>query len=120
MPGFVELTFTRNTLYLAAGPVFLSGFGWSVAVFTVLFGVTQWTFSEFLIGPGAQNAFFGADRHWDYRDSPGPHRFRFWSETAPRWNRPATLQTFLSAAALALATSRVGLWIGNGMARVRR
>lgn len=89
-------------------------------LFTALFAVTQWYFAEFLIGPGGQNWFFGADRHWDYTERLGPNRFRFWSETNPQWNTPATLRTFLISAALAFGACRVGLWIGNGMARVRR
>ncbi|MGE3313300.1 MAG: hypothetical protein AB7O66_25315 [Limisphaerales bacterium] len=88
--------------------------------FTALFGITQWYASEFLIGPGGQNWVFGADRHWDYTERLGPNRFRFWSETHPRGNTPATLRTFVLAAALALGATRIGLWIGNGMARVRR
>lgn len=92
----------------------------AAVVFTAVFGVTQWYFSEFLIGPGGQNAFFAADRHWDYRSTLGPNQFRFWSETGPRWNPPATLRTFVISAALAFGACRVGLWIGNGMARVQR
>ena len=92
----------------------------AAVVFTALFGVTQWYFSEFVIGPGGQNAFFSADRHWDYREALGSNRFRFWSETSPRWNRPATPMTFVLSAALAFVACRVGLWLGNGMARVRR
>ena len=89
-------------------------------VFTALFVATQWHFAEFLIGPGGQNAFFGADRHWDYTETLGPNRFRFWSETGPRWNTPASGRTFLISGALAFVACRVGLWLGNGMARVRR
>lgn len=92
----------------------------AAVVFTLLFGLAQWYFAEFLIGPGGQNAFFGADRHWDYTETLGANRFRFWSETSPRSNPPATARTFLWSAVLAFAACRVGLWLGNGMARVRR
>lgn len=90
------------------------------AVFAILFIATQWNFSEFLIGPGAQNGFFGGDRIWDYTDPLTDNRFRFWSETSPRWNVPATWNTFVIAGLLAVVASRVGLWLGNWMARVRR
>ncbi|MBL9127849.1 MAG: hypothetical protein JNL97_09395 [Verrucomicrobiales bacterium] len=92
----------------------------AAVVFTALFVGTQWHFAEFLIGPGGQNAFFGADRHWDYTETLGPNRFRFWSETAPHRNVPATSRTFLLSGLLAFAACRLGLWLGNGMSRVRR
>jgi hypothetical protein len=88
--------------------------------FTALFGLTQWYFSEFLIGPGGQNWFFGADRHWAYSESLGADRYLFWSETNPRWNAPATARTFVVAALLAMVACRLGLWLGNWMSRVRR
>ncbi len=90
------------------------------AVFAALFIATQWHFAEFLIGPNAQNGFFGGDRIWDYTDPLTDNRFRFWSETGPQWNVPATTTTFVIAGVLAVVASRVGLWLGNWMARVRR
>src|SRR6185503_1591249 len=35
--------------------------------FLILFLVTQWFFSAFLLSPYAQNWFFAADRHWGYQ-----------------------------------------------------
>lgn len=92
----------------------------SAIAFTTLFAAVQWNFSEFLIGPGGQNWFFGADRHWAYSESLGESRMRFWSETSPRWNVPATAMTFAYSALLSFVSSRVGLWLGNWMASVRR
>lgn len=89
-------------------------------VFTGLFLATQWHFAEFLIGPGGQNGFFGADRHWSYGERMGEWRHQFWSVTSPNWNKPLTPKSLLFAALLAIAACRVGLWLGNGMARVRR
>ncbi len=88
--------------------------------FVALFGVAQWYFSEFLLGPGARNAFFGADRHWDYSDQMGEYRFRFWNGRGTAGSRGASWRTWLLASGLAMVTCRLGLWLGNGMARVRR
>ena len=89
-------------------------------VFMALFGLAQWHFSEFLLSPGARNGFFGADRHWGYTDRAGDYQFRFWTDVARRRNPPATWTTFLLASGVAMVTCRFGLWLGNGMARVRR
>jgi hypothetical protein len=95
--------------------VLLSG-----VVFLLLFLITQWSFSAFLIGPKAQNWFFAADRHWGYGEHIGDWRGKFWSETNPRWNRPLTWPGLLIAFLLAIGASRIGLWLGNWMAKVRR
>jgi hypothetical protein len=88
--------------------------------FVLLFLVTQWFFSAFLLSPAAQNWFFAADRHWGYRESHGDWRGKYWSETYPAWNPPLRLKGFLIALAVSLASARVGLWAGNWMARVKR
>lgn len=98
---------------------------WALALscgfaFAVLFIGAQWGFSAFLISPGAENAIFGADRYWSYNEAVGDGRYRFWSETSPRWNPPATAASLLLAVTFSLVASRVGVWLGNGMARVRR
>jgi hypothetical protein len=92
----------------------------AAVLFVALLGVTQWNFSAFLMGPGGQNWFFAADRHWAYTESLGDRKFAFWSETSPRWNVPATRKTFVLSGLLAFAACRLGLWLGNWMWRVRR
>ena len=89
----------------------------SALAFIVLFALTQWYFSKFLIGPGGQNWFFAADRHWGYTEKIADWRQQFWSETA---NPMATWRTFGVAGLYALLSSAVGLALGNWMARVRR
>jgi hypothetical protein len=96
-------------LVIAAGMVF---FG--------LFLLTQWFFSEFLISHSAENWFFAADRHWGYREGPGQWHWQFWSESRPDSNPPLTLKKALIALLLCIAASRLGLWLGNWMSRVRR
>ena len=90
------------------------------AAFLGLFLVTQWFFSEFLISPAAENWFFATNHHWGYREGPGDWHYRFWSETSPRWNPPLNLKGVLIALALSIGASRIGLWMGNWMAKVRR
>jgi hypothetical protein len=90
------------------------------SVFLGLLLMTQWFFSAFLIGPHGQNWFFAADRHWGYTEHIGDWRQKFWSETSPNWNRPLTTRGLLVALLLSIAATRVGLWLGNWMAKVRR
>ena len=89
-------------------------------VFFGLFLITQWFFSAFLISHSAQNWFFAADRHWGYREGPGDWHFQFWSEISPESNPPLRWRGALVALLLAIGASRLGLWLGNWMARVRR
>ncbi len=77
-------------------------------------------FSKFLLSEHGQNWFFAADRHWGYTESPGDWRTKFWDSKTSRREPTATLPTFALALAGALATSAVGLLLGNWMAKVRR
>jgi hypothetical protein len=83
--------------------------------FLAAFFVTQWFFSEFLLTPHARNGLFGVDQ-WDYSSRLGPWRYRFWNIRAD----PVTAQGLAIAAGLAVASARLGLWLGNWMARVKR
>jgi len=99
----------------------LRGRDWLLALvagltFVAVMLVVHWWWSEFLLTPNARNAFFGADQ-WDYNVRPGPWQYQFWRE------EQTTLQ-FLRGLGIALVTaiitSRIGLWVGSGMARVQR
>jgi hypothetical protein len=84
--------------------------------FVALMVVAHWWWAEFLLSPGARNFVFAADQ-WDYYLRPGPWRHEFWNAEPTA----ASLARALAMAALtAIATSRIGLWIGAGMARVQR
>jgi hypothetical protein len=75
----------------------------------------QWYFAEFMLTPAARNAVFASDL-WDYTLRLGPWRYQFWDHE-PR----ATFVRMMGLAALlAVASVRVGLWWGNGMARLKR
>jgi hypothetical protein len=89
-------------------------------IFVVLFLVTQWFFSAFLISHAAENWFFIVKNHWGYRESHGDWRNKFWSETYPKYNPPLTVRGLLISLALAVTASRAGLWLGNWMVKVRR
>jgi len=92
----------------------------SAFAFVCLFGLTQWYFAKFLLSPTAQNWFFAADRHWGYTESLGPWRSQFWDVVNPKQNATATVRTFALSCLGAIITCRVGLSLGNWMAKVRR
>jgi len=96
-------------LVLLAGTAFLG-----------LFLVTQWFFAAFLISPASENWFFATRHHWGYREGPGDWHWKFWSDTSPEWNAPLTVKGMLVALLLSIAVARVGLSLGNWMAKVRR
>ncbi|PYP72091.1 MAG: hypothetical protein DMD41_09950 [Gemmatimonadetes bacterium] len=77
--------------------------------------VTQWFATKFLISPASENPFFGTNR-WNYNSLPGDFEHRFWNIR----NDPVTPLKLTVAAVLAMVSSRLGLWLGNGLARVRR
>jgi hypothetical protein len=97
---------------------------------TLLLGVTfvalllavQWFFGRFLISPHARNWFFGADQ-WPYFVQPGAWQYRFWRvprDAAGNLSLPLLARGLGIAALIAMASSRIGLWWGNGMSRVMR
>jgi hypothetical protein len=90
------------------------------SAFLLLFLAAQWFFSAFLISPASENWFFATNRHWGYREGFGDWHWKFWSDTSPNWNPPLTLRGFVIALLLSIGASRLGLWLGNWMSRVRR
>lgn len=86
------------------------------AVFLGLFFVTQWLFSEFLLSPASRNWFFAGDQHWSYGSTPGEWQYRFWNLEGD----PLTFRALGGALGIAFASTRLGLWWGAWMARVKR
>ncbi|HEY3279142.1 MAG TPA: hypothetical protein VGJ83_01415 [Gemmatimonadales bacterium] len=75
----------------------------------------QWFATPFLISPASENFFFGANR-WNYNSLPGDFEHRFWNIRAD----PLTPLKLGIAVLLAFASARGGLWLGNGLARIKR
>jgi hypothetical protein len=88
--------------------------------FVAVFLATQWLFSEFLLSSAADNWFFSGNRHWGYTENLGPWRNQFWSTTNPKNHPPLTIASLGVALLLAVASARIGLWLGNWMSKVRR
>ena len=84
--------------------------------------LVQWYFALFLISPGARNWMFGADQ-WPYFVRPGNWRYEFWNlprNAAGDFDLAVFRRGIGIAALIALVSTRLGLWWGNGMSRVRR
>jgi hypothetical protein len=86
------------------------------AAFLVLFVAVHWPFADFQLTPAARNWFFAGDRFWAYFSHPGPYHNQFWRLQED----PATPRRLGIALLWAIASTRVGLWWGDWMARVRR
>jgi hypothetical protein len=90
-------------------------------VFVAVMLAVHWFWSGFLMSPAARNFVFAADQ-WSYTDRLGPWRYRYWHLDGP--NDTFALVPFLRglgiAVVLAAASARLGLWWGNGMARIKR
>lgn len=85
--------------------------------FFVLLLAAQWPFAAFLLSPAADNPVFaGGGRYWPYWRDVGAAATRFWGAE----QLPMTAGAAAEAIALAMVSSRVGLWIGAGIAAVRR
>jgi hypothetical protein len=99
----------------------LRGREWTLAAaigvsFVLLMLAAHWWWGEFLLSPTARNFVFGAD-HWDYYIKPGDWRYQFWTTDAGFVDYARGIAIAIGTAIL---TSRIGLWIGAGMARVQR
>ncbi|HWN40641.1 MAG TPA: hypothetical protein VNW71_00380 [Thermoanaerobaculia bacterium] len=97
----------RNDWLLAVG---------LAAAFLALFFAIQWLFAEFLLSPASRNWFFAGDMQWSYGDEPGDYRYVFWQLDED----PVTPAGLGAALLLAILSTRVGLWWGSWMSRVRR
>ena len=91
-------------------------------VFVAVMLAAHWFFAEFLLSPYARNFVFAADK-WDYEDRLGAWQYEYWNLDRDATGAPsvARLVRGLGIAMMtAVVSVRVGLWWGNGMARVRR
>jgi hypothetical protein len=83
--------------------------------FVLVLLAVQWTVTRFLISPSAENFVFGTQR-WSYNNTIGPWRYQFWRIRTD----PLTGAGVVTAVAIGVASTRLGLWWGAWMARVRR
>jgi len=92
------------------------------AAFVLLLLAVQWWFGEFLLSPAARNSFFAADQ-WPYMVRPGAWQHRFWAVptgASGELDLVALARGIGWAILIAIGSSRVGLWWGDGMSRVQR
>ena len=84
--------------------------------------VVHWFWAEFLLSPAARNYFFGADQ-WSYTDQLGDWRYRYWTldrDPTGAWNPLAFAKGVGIAMVASIIASRISLFLGNGMAKVKR
>ena len=97
---------------------------------SVMIGVTwvavmvavHWFWAEFLLSPTARNYVFGADQ-WSYGDRPGAWRYQYWNldlDATGKWSALRFARGIGIAMILAVVASRLSLFWGNGMSKVRR
>ena len=90
--------------------------------FVLVMVAVQWYFADFLLSPAARNYVF-AGGQWPYMVRPGPFQHRFWNlarDAVGHPSFPLFLRGLGVAAAFAVVSARIGLWVGNGMTRVMR
>jgi hypothetical protein len=93
------------------------GVTWVVVMVAV-----HWFWADFLLSPAARNFIIGADQ-WSYGDRLGDWRYRFWTldvDASGKWSPLLFAKGIGVAALLAVVASRISLFLGNGMSKVRR
>ena len=82
----------------------------------------HWFWADFLLSPYARNFFFGADQ-WSYTDQLGPWRYRFWHldvDANGKWSPFLFAKGIGFAMILGVVSTRLSLFVGSGMAKVKR
>lgn len=85
-------------------------------VFVVVMLAVHWPWGNFMLSPWARNFVFMADQ-WSYTERLGSFRYRFWNLSP---SAPAFVKGLGLAFLYAIVSSRLGIWVGNGLARVKR
>jgi hypothetical protein len=91
----------------------------ALVIGTAFIGVmlaVHWWWGELMLSPIARNPVLNPDL-WDYNIKPGSWRYEFWGAET---NIVDFGRGLVIALLTAIASSRLGLWIGKGMARVQR
>jgi hypothetical protein len=92
------------------------------ATWVVLMVAAHWFWARFLLSPAAENYIFGANQ-WSYGDRLGPWTHQYWTrdvDAAGNWSPLRFAQGIGIAVILAMVASRISLFFGNGMAKVKR
>jgi hypothetical protein len=87
----------------------------------VMVGV-HWFWAQFLLSPAAENFIFGANQ-WSYTARLGSWTHQYWNrqvDAAGNWNPLGFAKGIGIAIVLAMVASRISLFWGNGMSKVRR
>lgn len=82
----------------------------------------HWFWAEFLLSPAARNYVFGADQ-WSYGARPGAWRYQYWNldvDATGKWSALNFARGIGFAMILAVVASRLSLFWGNGMSKVKR
>ncbi len=91
--------------------------------FVAVMLAVHWFWAEFLLSPAARNFAWGADQ-WNYSSHLGSWRYEYWDLDCGPEVPPYRCERLLRALAFAVATgvvaSRLGLWWGDWMSRVKR
>ncbi len=100
---------------------------WKLAVaigvtWVVLMVAVHWFWAEFLLSPAARNFLIGADQ-WSYTDRLGSWRYEYWRldrDHAGRWSPLLFARGIGWAVLLGVVSSRISLFLGTGMSKVKR
>jgi hypothetical protein len=76
----------------------------------------QWNFSRFLLSSWADNRLFTRSSHWSYWSQPGGGWYTFWTRDRGHVTIFSMVLVFIHAC---IAT-RIGLWLGNYLLRLKR
>ena len=97
---------------------------------SVMIGVTwvlvmvavHWFWAQFLLSPAADNFIIGANQ-WSYNARLGPWTHRFWNldvDPTGKWSPLRFAEGIGLAMIIGIVASRISLFFGNGMSKVRR
>jgi hypothetical protein len=93
------------------------GVTWVVAMVGV-----HWFWAQFLLSPAAENYIIGANQ-WSYDARLGPWTHQYWNrdvDSAGNWSLLGFAKGIGIAMILGVAASRISLFWGNGMSKVKR
>jgi len=82
----------------------------------------HWFWADFLLSPPARNFLIGADQ-WSYSDRLGDWRYRFWTldvDATGKWSPLGFAKGIGFAMIIGIVSSRISLFLGGAMTKVKR